>query len=80
MDRLNDMQREAALYTEGPLLILAGAGSGKTSTMTCRMSGGAYGGYTGAYDVAGGYFRYVDTDISFCMSQDTQGKCGAPRI
>ncbi|MBQ6323534.1 MAG: UvrD-helicase domain-containing protein [Bacilli bacterium] len=38
LEELNDMQKEAVLYNDGPLLIIAGAGAGKTKTLTAKVA------------------------------------------
>ena len=38
IDNLNDKQKEAVLYNDGPLLIIAGDGAGKTKTLTTKIA------------------------------------------
>jgi len=38
LNHLNPRQKESVLHIDGPLLVLAGAGSGKTSVITTKMA------------------------------------------
>ena len=51
LEGLNDRQKEAVLYNDGPLLIIAGAGAGKTKTLTTKIAYLIEEGFTYPYNV-----------------------------
>ncbi|MBQ5331945.1 MAG: UvrD-helicase domain-containing protein, partial [Oscillospiraceae bacterium] len=65
-EKMNDMQREAVFAVNGPVLILAGAGSGKTTVLVNRIANMVLFG--NAYDSEGEYAALSDEDIAFLNS------------
>lgn len=51
IDNLNNKQKEAVLYNDGPLLIIAGAGAGKTKTLTTKIAYLIEEGYARPYNI-----------------------------
>ncbi len=62
-EKMNDMQREAVFAVNGPVLILAGAGSGKTTVLVNRIANMVLFG--NAYNSEGEYAALSEDDIGF---------------
>ncbi|MCM1577447.1 MAG: UvrD-helicase domain-containing protein, partial [Ruminococcus sp.] len=62
-ERMNDMQRQAVFAVTGPVLVLAGAGSGKTTVLVHRIANMILFG--SASESKKGYAGVTDEDIDF---------------
>ena len=68
--RMNDQQRKAVFKIKGPLLILAGAGSGKTTVLLNRIANMIYFG--NAYNTEQTYGTPSEQDIQFLKDYDVK--------